>query len=556
MPFSSRHRRIEFFFARAIATIAFWDLLLPRLGLRSVAVRTRSARLRRIASSYRAMANELGGLLIKVGQFLSARVDVMPEEITSELGQLQDEVREEKYEDIRARTEAELGDTLAAVFAEFEQTPLAAASLGQVHRAKLREPSDGVTNIVVKVQRPNIDKVVAIDLAAIRTVIGWLVHYRPISQRVDLYALLAEFTHILEGELDYLAEGKNAETFSENFRNDPSIRVPRVIWSHTTKRVLALEDVYGIKITDYDAITAAGIDRAEVADKLFKTYLQQIFDDGFFHADPHPGNLFVRIPPIPPAPLDKGGKRGDWQLTFVDFGMVGRVTPSIRAGLRELAIGIGTRDPARMIKGYQTLDVLLPGADIAQIQRMESKVFERFWGKTMGELRAIGYSEMREFAKEFRQVIAAAPFQVPQNLVLLARTVAILSGMCTGLNPQFNVWEGLAPFAEDLIEEEALDWKFWAEELATFALAMVSLPTRARSVLGKMERGELKVQTPQLVEQVGRLEITMRRMMGAIIFAGLLFSGTQMYMAGEKLIAYGFFIAAGIAGVWVVGMRK
>jgi len=553
MPFSSRHRRIEFFFARAIAAIAFWDLLLPRLGLRAIAIQTRSARLRGIASGYRAMANELGGLLIKVGQFLSARVDVMPEEITSELGQLQDEVRAEKFDDIRARAEAELGGSLDALFAEFDHTPLAAASLGQVHRAKLREPSDGTqsANIVVKVQRPNIEKIVAIDLAAIRTVIGWLVHYRPIRKRVNLYGLLAEFTKILEGELDYLAEGKNAETFAENFRDDPSIRVPRVIWSHTTKRVLALEDVYGIKITDYEAITAAGIDRAEVADKLFKTYLQQIFEDGFFHADPHPGNLFVKIPPQ--SPLNKGG----WDLTFVDFGMVGRVTPRMNEGLRELAIGIGTRDSSRLIKGYQTLDVLLPEADIAQIQRMEAKVLERFWGKTMGELRAIGYGEMREFANEFREVIASAPFQVPQNLVLLARTVAILSGMCTGLNPQFNVWEGLEPFAEKLLTEDgALDWKFWAGELATFALAMVSLPTRTRAVLGKIERGEIEVRTPQLVEQVGRLEITMRRMMGAIIFAGLLFSGTQMFMAGEKLIAYGFFIAAGIAGVWVLGMRK
>ncbi len=550
--FSSRHRRIEFFFARVIASLVFWDLLLPRLGLGRVAKRTRSARLRQIAQRYRAMANELGGLLIKVGQFLSSRVDVLPTEITSELSQLQDEVRSEKFDDIRARVEAELNGTLEELFAEFDHEALAAASLGQVHRAKLRAPSNGIQSIVVKAQRPQIEEIVAVDLAAIRTVVGWLNRYPPIRRRANLHALLDEFTHILEGELDYLAEGRNAETFAENFREEDRVRVPRVIWTHTTKRVLALEDVYGIKITDYAAITAAGVDRAEVADRLFETYLKQIFDDGFFHADPHPGNLFVY-----PLESRNGGGARQWRLTFVDFGMVGQVLPDMRQGLRELAIGVGTRDPARTVKGYRLLDVLLPNADLAQIERVEAKVFERFWGKTMGELRAIGYKEMQEFADEFRGLIVSLPFQVPQNLILLGRTVAILSGMCTGLNPQFNVWKGLAPFAEQLLEEDGeIGWRFVAEEGATALLALLTLPTRTRAVLGKIERGEIAVQTPQLVDQVSKLEFTIRRLMGVIIFAGLLFSGAQVYMSGEKTLGASFFVAAGIALLWVLVTRK
>jgi predicted unusual protein kinase regulating ubiquinone biosynthesis (AarF/ABC1/UbiB family) len=549
--FASRYRRIEFFFAHVIATIAFWDLLLPRLGLRSIAKRTRSARLRRIASRYRALANELGGLLIKVGQFLSARVDVLPEEITSELSTLQDEVRAEKFQDIRPIVEKELNGTLEALFAEFDETPLAAASLGQVHRAKLREPSNDVQSIVVKAQRPNIEKIVATDLAAIRTVIGWLNHYRPIRKRANLDALLVEFTRILEGELDYLAEGRNAETSAENFRDLPEVRVPRVLWTHTTKRVLALEDVYAIKITDYDAITAAGVDRAQVAERLFKTYLKQIFDDGFFHADPHPGNLFVL-----PLGESENGKR-PWRLTFVDFGMVGRVSPNVRAGLRELVIAVGMRDASRMIKGYQQLGVLLPGADIAQIEKMEAKVFERFWGKTMSELQQMRLQEMKEFANEFREVIVAAPFQIPEDLVLLGRTVAILSGMCTGLNPQFNVWQSIAPFAEELFEEDGIvDWRFWAEELATFVLALLSLPMRTRAVLGKIERGELQVRVPRLEDQVSRLDLTIRRLTATIVFVGLLFSGVQLYLGGEKIFASGLFAIAGIALIWLIVAKR
>lgn len=564
----SRYRRIVFFYARVIANLMFWELLLPRVGLGRIAKRTRSGRLRDIASRYRALANELGGLLIKVGQFLSARVDVLPEEITSELSELQDEVRAEEFADIRRRVEEELG-ALDAVFAEFDRTPLAAASLGQVHRARLRAPSNGVQDIVVKVQRPNIETIIATDLATLRTLTNWLNYYRPLRKRANLPALLSEFTRILDGELDYLAEGRNAETFAENFKNEAGVRAPRVVWTHTTKRVLALEDVYAIKITDYAAITAAGVDRAEVADRLFTTYLKQIFVDGFFHGDPHPGNLFVS-----PRKSSRGGNvntlvtedaRDDlrplagadngksWQLTFVDFGMVGRVTPNVRAGLRELAIAIATRDAARMVKGYQLLDILLPGADLALLEKMESKILERFWGKTMSELRQVRLSEMEELAREFRGLIFTLPFQVPEDLILLGRTIAILSGMCTGLNPQFNFWDGLAPFAERLLAEEALSvWEILFDQVEVLARALWNLPTRAETVLSKVERGEIEVRTPQLTREVAQLELAVRQMMGGIILAALLFSGVQLYLAGERILASAFFVAAGAILVWII----
>ncbi|MBI3740898.1 MAG: AarF/ABC1/UbiB kinase family protein, partial [Chloroflexi bacterium] len=495
-----RYRRIVLFFARVIAALVWWELLLPRFGLREVSARTRAKRLRALATRYRALANDLGGLTIKLGQFFSARVDVLPEEITSELAALQDEVRAENFADIRRAVERELGALIAARFIFFDETPLAAASLGQVHRAQLAAPSNGVEKIVVKVQRPNIHAIVATDLAAIRTVINWVQHYPPIRKRANLPRLLDEFTRVVEGELDYLAEGKNAETFAENFRDEARVRVPRVIWTHTTKRVLALEDVYAIKITDYAAITAAGVDRAEVAERLFEIYLKQIFRDGFFHADPHPGNLFVEPVARESPRMDANENiRAEWRLTFVDFGMAGNVAPNVSAGLRELAIALGTRDAARMIKGYQMLGVLLPGADLQLLEKMEQKVFERFWGMTMGELRAIGFDQLQDFAHEFRELMFAMPFQAPQDLILLGRTVAILSGMCTGLNPQFNVWAGLAPFAQELLAEEGTSrWTIIRAELERVARALFDLPLRADAVLNRIERGDLEVKTPQL----------------------------------------------------------
>jgi predicted unusual protein kinase regulating ubiquinone biosynthesis (AarF/ABC1/UbiB family) len=565
---TSRYRRIVFFFGRVALTLIVWDLLLPRLGLGALARRSRSDRYRQMAIRFRALAIRLGGVLIKVGQFLSARLDILPEEITSELAGLQDEVPPEDFADVQRVAEAELGTSLALVFAEFDETPLAAASLGQAHRAKVQR-EDGLQPVVVKIQRLNIERLIATDLAALRTVGNWLKRYPPVRKRADVPALLAEFTRILYAEIDYLAEGRNVETFAENFKDRAGVRVPRVIWSHTTRRVLTLEDVYAIKITDYGAITAAGIARAEVARRLFDVYLTQIFEHGFFHADPHPGNLFVSpaSPPAPP-PSPEPGKRSDvqargeggeaWQLTFVDFGMVGRVPPSLRVGLREGVIAIGTKDSARLVKAYQQLGVLLPSADLALLEKAEAKVFERFWGKSMSELRQLGPQQMREFASEFRGLLYAMPFQIPEDLILLGRTLAILSGMCTGLDPHFNVWNGVAPFAQKLVAEEATSGvEFWFGELETLALALLALPKRAEAVLRKMEQGELDVRLPQLVERVERLELAARQMVGGVIFAALLVSGVQLYLAGHTVFG-GVLLAGAVATLlWVgLGARK
>ncbi len=546
----ARYRRIIWFFARLLAGFVVWDLVLPRVGLGGWARRTRPERLRRGAARFRALAIALGGVLIKVGQFMSARLDVLPVEVTGELAGLQDEVPAEQFERIRALAEAELGAPLSEKFASFEVVPLAAASLGQVHRARLAPAaSDGSAvaeppAVVVKVQRPDVERLIATDLAALRTVGRWLQRYRPLARRVDLPALLAEFTRILYQEIDYLAEGRNAETFAANFRGAAGVRVPGVVWTHTTRRVLALEDVYAIKITDYEAITAAGIDRAAVADRLFKTYLTQIFEHHFFHADPHPGNLFVR-------PLADGA----WQLVFVDFGMVGHVPPNARAGLREAVIAVGTRDPARLVHAYQLLGVLLPHADLRLLERAEAKAFERFWGKDMAELRQIDMQEMHAFAREFRELIYTMPFQVPQDLILLGRTVAILSGMCTGLNPQFNVWTALEPFARRLVAEE-MGSEVWLQELGRWLRAAAGLPLQAERVLGRLERGEVAVRAPEVTEHLRQLSGAVQRLAGSVVFAALLLAGVQVWLAGQPAPAALLMAGAGLVLAWLAWPRR
>ena len=532
----SRYQRIIFFFGRVFLSLIFWDIILRRIGFKDRVRRTRPKRLHKIARDYRHLAVQMGGVLIKVGQFLSARADMLPEEITSELSGLQDEVPPEDFNAIRQLIEAELGGTLAEKFAEFDQVPLAAASLGQVHRAKLFEnqgdADDSWDQVVVKIQRPNIEQVIATDLAALRTVGGWAMRYEPIRRRADIPALLAEFSRILYEEIDYLAEGSNAETFAENFKSKPGVRIPGVVWALTTRRVLTLEDVYAIKITDYDLIREAGIPLQDVAQRVFDIYLYQIFVDGFFHADPHPGNLFVE-------PLGEGEDGAvKWYLTFVDFGMVGHVPPGTRSGLRELAIGLATQDAARMVKAYQMLHVLLPSADLELITRADARVFERFWGKSMDELREIPYEEMHEFAKEFRQLAYSMPFQVPQDIVFLLRTIAILSGICTGLYPNFNFWESLTPYASQLLAEESGSrFDTLLSEAGVFLQILLALPRKMESALDKIERDQVGVHVPGLETRLGELEHTQRRILYALLFAALLISAVQLQLGGELLYA-------------------
>lgn len=497
--------------------------------------------------------------MIKVGQFLSSRVDILPQEFTDELAGLQDEVPAEDIDEIRKVAEAEFDMPLREKYSAFEEIPLAAASLGQVHRAKIRsksildEPESARSyDVVVKIQRPNIENLIATDLAALRTVGNWLSRYRPISRRADIPALLDEFTRILYEEIDYLAEGRNAETFAVNFKGDQSVRVPIVLWSHTTKRVLTLENVWAIKITDYEAITAAGIDRADVASKLLDTYFKQIFEDGFFHADPHPGNLFVYPLRISPSKGDQISGR-PWKLTFVDFGMVSRVPPNTKEALREMLIGVGTRDSARVVKSYQMLDVLLPGANLELLEKAESKVFDHFWGKSMSELQQISPEEVSEFTSEFRELIYTMPFQIPQDIVFLARAVGILSGICTGLNPDINVWEHLAPYAQKLMLENGEDIREqWFDEIREIAKSIITLPIKFDRVIGKLEKGEVAVRTSDLDIHISRLDTSIKQLLGGIIFAVFMLGGIQLYISDHVTIGLVFMGIGGATLLWII----
>ena len=523
--------------------MVWWELLLPRIGLRFLTQRTRARRMKSAARRFRELAARMGGVLIKVGQFLSARLDVLPREITAELAGLQDEVGAEKFDDIMSVVQTEFGVPLHEKFAQFDQLPMASASIGQVHRASLLTAEGSASRyVVVKVQRPHIQSIVESDLRALRVVGGWLSRFAFIRKRANVPALIEEFSRSMYEEMDYLHEGKNAETFAENFRDRPDIVVPRVVWSHTTRRVLTLQDVGAIKITDYAAIEAAGISRRDVAVKLVDTYLKQIFEDGFFHADPHPGNLFV-------LPVDSSS----WKLVFVDFGMVGSLTPRVFKGLRDGLVAIAGRDAARLVRVYGSLDFLLPGTDVELLERATRSVFDKLWGRSVRDMMDLDEKQIREFIDEFGDLLYEMPFQIPENLILLGRCVGILAGIGTGLHPELNVWSLLAPYAQKLMRAEGGNgMRLLFREAWDSVKVIAALPKRIDSLVARLDQGKLDIRMPELRHHVARLEHGLRKLGGTVIFAAAMMCCVGLYLAGHWEAAAVFAAADVALMAWVV----
>ncbi|WP_072313408.1 ABC1 kinase family protein [Agrococcus sp. Marseille-P2731] len=518
----ARYRRIVRFAAAQLALLWWCEVALPRIGLGALAARGRGARLQRLARRFHALAADLGGLMIKVGQFLSSRLDVLPPEITEELAGLQDEVPPVPFADVRALAEAELGMPLERAYAWVDEVPLAAASLGQVHRARLVDLDAehlGSSDAVVKVQRPGIGAIVDVDLTALRRVGGWLSRVRLVSRRVDAPALVEEFARTSLEEIDYLHEAASAERFAAAFAGDDRVRAPDVVWERTTRRVLTLADVASIKITDVDALRAAGIDPSAVAHAFAAVMFDQLFTHSFFHADPHPGNLFV-------TPLGGAAGSRDWQLTFIDFGMMGEVPASTRSGLRRLLIAGSQRDGAGLVSAITELGALLPTADTAALERAMTQAFARFGGMGFAELKQVDPREYRAFASEFGEVMRSLPFQLPEDLLLIIRAGSLTSGVCSALDPSFNVWDAAEPYAAGLLRDEAggVARSILDEGVAVARIA-ARLPRRLDALATRVEEGRLEVSTPRLAARVDRLQRTIGRLSSAVVFAGLLLAG-------------------------------
>lgn len=565
-----RFGRVLIFAAWLFARVLFWQVYVRKYLPRWVDS-TNLKRWTGYAREYRAFAIALGGIHIKLGQFISTRVDALPEQIIRELESLQDEVPTIAFHKIRRVLNDEIG-AIDGRFAWFSEEPIAAASLGQAHRAKLANGD----RVVVKVQRPGIRDICYTDLAALRIVSRVAARFRFISRRADPVALTEEFGRVLLQELSYRHEARNAQRFARIYEHDMGVYVPAIYADLSTDRVLTMEDVTSIKINDFAALDAAGISRQQVAKRLMDTYLKQVFEEFFFHADPHPGNLFVYPLPVdnPQQYVAKGGR--PFYLIFIDFGMTGTLTRAIADGMVNTLGAVIARDPVRLVRSYNDLGFILPGADLNRITEATKAAFDEVWGLSMTEIRDMDFERAANLASEFNDLIKSMPFYLPQDFIYLGRTISILSGMATSLDPDFNPWKELEPYAQRLAAKGfGVDVSLGGGELRAGSIleslfngnggqALINLfqeVTRrtvpfnpsAQALADIRDKGLMVTAepSPAYKAQLRRLEIQNKATNRAIVFGSVLIASTLFYTNGDTslaLLGYAFCALSGLYG--------
>ena len=483
------------------------------------------------ARYFRVTAVQLGGLLIKLGQFFSTRVDILPQASIRELAGLQDEVAEVPLEQIRTLAESELKQPLDQVFAHFEPKPLASASLGQVHTAVLL---DG-RKAAVKIQRPGIDELVEIDLKSIRAVVGFIKRFTDWQRFINIDLIYQEFADTIRAELDYIQEGRNAETIAANSKDDPLFAAPAIYWEYTTRRVLTMEFMEGIKITEHEQITAAGLDRKQIAAQLLGIYVRQILIDGFYHADPHPGNLFVRP---------------DGTIIMVDFGMVGAVSNEMRPLLVELVLALTRRDYFAVVEELKRLGFLRLESDNLLLVRAVSVFLEH----TLGSGEDLSSTDLQGFLKDLEKLLYEQPFQIPARFTFLGRALGTLYGICVGLDPDIDFIEVSRPYVDKFLGSRNTAYTIALEKARVLAKALIDIPALLERVLIRTERGDLhiKMDAPDFKESMAQNTRALISLGWAMIFGFLLLASayllTQQYVwearigAGLSLVALLFMV--------------
>lgn len=490
-----RFWRLYFTLLGIVVHIFIYDILLGRwFGGSTI------RRWVRLARRFRRLAIDLGGVPIKLGQFLSVRVDVLPAPVTAILADLRDQVPPVDFAQIIPVFTAAWGQPYDQVMADFESTPVAAASLGQVYKARRR---DDQRVVAIKVLRPGIHTVIATDLAAVQAIVRLIKNYPLIRQRVDLQRIFDEFALVLRQELDYRIEANNNATLAGFLDQMPRVALPVIHPDLSNRNVLVMDWVEGISPDAGDALTAAGIDRKAVAAQLLDIFFTQCFVHGTFHADPHPGNLLI---------VPKGN--GDWTLTLLDLGAVAHVPAPLQKHLRAGVIAMVGNDVPRLIQAFDDLGMILPEADRDDIQRVLRRVLADVFDRSIADLRTI---DVKSIAYDTRDVMLTLPFQLPQDVVYLGRALGLLSGVVTMLDPEINFFRAAQPLAQRWLKDGQGSLLDGAIKLGR---QLIGLPQRLDGVLNQLEQGQLRVDMRRLERQLQRMETTQRRrdlVIGALV---------------------------------------
>ncbi|MBL8151494.1 MAG: AarF/ABC1/UbiB kinase family protein [Blastocatellia bacterium] len=386
----------------------------------------REAKLRRHARKLSKRFLSLGPTFIKIGQALSTRADLLPIPYIDELTKLQDSVPAFPNSQAFSIIERELGKRPLELFAEIADKPIAAASLGQVYKGRLKTGE----LVAIKVQRPNLDPIVKFDLKVLRKIVTFLLQRTDLLKGNDWIGMLDEFERVIGEEMDYTREGRNAERFRQNFSDWPKMYVPKIYWEYTSSEVLTMEFIDGVKVTDVAAISSAGFSAKEINELMHRAYFKQLLEDGFFHADPHPGNLLVM---------------NDGKLAFFDFGMVGIISTKLQQLMVSAFFHILERNFDGLVSDLVALDFLKGEVNLIEFRDVVRDMFERKIDLNISEVKFL------EISFDFGEIIYKYPFSTPASFTFIIRALMTLEGISIQVNPTFNFMEVARPYARDFI---------------------------------------------------------------------------------------------------------
>lgn len=488
----------------------------------------------------REMLDELGPTFVKFGQLLSTRPDLVPPDIVEELRRLQDDVTPVPFAEVARVIETELGLSIERAFISFDEHPVAAASIGQVHRATLPNGED----VVVKVQRPNAPRQIDSDLRLMRSASKLIRDRVRQLEFIDANELVDEFARSIRGELDYRREALNAETVRRNFADETGIAVPRVWQSYSTSRILTLERLAGTHIRDLDLAAFTDDQRRDLAFRMTDAWMTMIFQHAFFHGDPHPSNILL---------LDDG------RLGLIDFGLAGRLTPEDMGRLTRLFVDAATENVDALPRRLADLGVRYPKEREAEFRTRLAEVYYRYYGTRVSEIDPL------ELIREAFDLVYSMNLKLPTRFVILDKAIATLGSVTIELYPEFNVFEVARPYARRLIAARlsprrlALDAQREARDVGAAAL---KIPKQLSNVLDELADGEMtvRISNPGVDDLAHHLDASVNRVSVALVVLGGLIGSSLIgvladngpHLLGLHLFSVVGFVLSGAFGLWLM----
>jgi ubiquinone biosynthesis protein len=481
---------------------------------------------------------ELGPTFVKLGQLLSTRPDVIPKEYIEEFRKLQDMVPSFPFEEVKAQIQRELGHSADELFAELSPVPIAAASVAQVHRGQLMSGEA----VVVKVRRPGIDKVVNTDLDILSGLAYLIERHIPASEIYDPGGIVKEFRRTIQREMDFAREGHTIDRFAANFAADPAVHVPKVYWEQTGETVLTMEFVDGIKISEFAQLTEAGYDLKAIAHNGADAFLKQVLVHGFFHGDPHPGNLFI----LP----------GN-TICMLDYGMVGRLGENLKFQLVDLLVAVLQRDADSVISQLLYSGELMDEANIRHLRRDLNEFIDDYYEVPLQEIK------VGRLLTEFVEILTRYRIKFPSDLMLLAKALVTIEGVGRQLDPDFDMIGHLRPFMEKLLHERVAPGSLTRELLSTtkaYGSLMKNLPRDLKEFINRVNRNKFKIDLEHrgLEKLITDLDKSSNRISFSLLIAALIVGSSIIMQADKGPMLLGFpalgflgYSIAAVLGLWL-----